>query len=38
MIFVLSLFGLPAWALGAIGATSLLSSALRVGFARNPPP
>jgi 1L-myo-inositol 1-phosphate cytidylyltransferase / CDP-L-myo-inositol myo-inositolphosphotransferase len=38
MIFVLSLFGLPAWALGAIAATSLLSSTLRVGFARNPPP
>jgi hypothetical protein len=38
MIFLLSLFGLPLWAMGAIAATSLLSSALRVGFARNPPP
>jgi choline kinase/phosphatidylglycerophosphate synthase len=38
LIFVLSLFGLPLWALGAVAATSLLSSALRVGFARNPPP
>lgn len=38
LIFVLSLFGLPLWALGVTAATSLLSSALRVGFARNPPP
>jgi CDP-L-myo-inositol myo-inositolphosphotransferase len=38
LILVLSLLGLPLWALGAIAATSLLSSALRVGFARNPPP
>ena len=38
LIFVLSVLGLPAWALGATAATSLASSALRVGFARNPPP
>jgi phosphatidylglycerophosphate synthase len=38
LIFVLSVLGLPAWALGVTAATSLASSALRVGFARNPPP
>jgi 1L-myo-inositol 1-phosphate cytidylyltransferase / CDP-L-myo-inositol myo-inositolphosphotransferase len=38
LIFILSLFGWPLWALGAVAATSLLSSALRVAFARNPPP
>jgi 1L-myo-inositol 1-phosphate cytidylyltransferase / CDP-L-myo-inositol myo-inositolphosphotransferase len=38
LIFVLSVAGLPLWALGVTAATSLLSSALRVGFARNPPP
>ena len=38
LIFVLSLLGLPLWALASVSATSLLSSALRVGFARNPPP
>jgi choline kinase/phosphatidylglycerophosphate synthase len=38
LIFVLSAAGLPLWALGVTAATSLLSSALRVGFARNPPP
>jgi hypothetical protein len=32
------LLGLPLWALGSVAATSLLASALRVGFARNPPP
>jgi 1L-myo-inositol 1-phosphate cytidylyltransferase / CDP-L-myo-inositol myo-inositolphosphotransferase len=38
IMFVLSVVGQPLWALGAVAATSLLSSALRVGFARNPPP
>jgi 1L-myo-inositol 1-phosphate cytidylyltransferase / CDP-L-myo-inositol myo-inositolphosphotransferase len=38
LIFVLAAMGRPLWALGVTGATSLLSSALRVGFARNPPP
>jgi 1L-myo-inositol 1-phosphate cytidylyltransferase / CDP-L-myo-inositol myo-inositolphosphotransferase len=38
LIFALSVLGLPVWALGVTGATSLASSALRVGFARNPPP
>ncbi|HKX25922.1 MAG TPA: hypothetical protein VJP08_06335, partial [Actinomycetota bacterium] len=38
LIFVLSAVGLPLWALGVTAATSLLSSALRVAFARNPPP
>jgi 1L-myo-inositol 1-phosphate cytidylyltransferase / CDP-L-myo-inositol myo-inositolphosphotransferase len=38
LIFVLAAMGRPMWALGTTGATSLLSSALRVGFARNPPP
>jgi CDP-L-myo-inositol myo-inositolphosphotransferase len=37
VIFVLAVMGRPLWALGVTGATSLLSSALRVGFARNPP-
>jgi 1L-myo-inositol 1-phosphate cytidylyltransferase / CDP-L-myo-inositol myo-inositolphosphotransferase len=38
LVFVLSALGLPLWALGVTAATSLLSSALRVAFARNPPP
>jgi phosphatidylglycerophosphate synthase len=38
LIFVLTAVGLPLWALGVTAATSLLSSALRVAFARNPPP
>ncbi|HZB03510.1 MAG TPA: NTP transferase domain-containing protein [Actinomycetota bacterium] len=38
LIFILAAMGRPLWALGVTGATSLLSSALRVGFARNPPP
>ena len=38
LIFVLAAMGRPLWALGVTGVTSLLSSALRVGFARNPPP
>jgi choline kinase/phosphatidylglycerophosphate synthase len=38
LIFVLAALGLPMWALGVTAATSLLSSALRVAFARNPPP
>jgi 1L-myo-inositol 1-phosphate cytidylyltransferase / CDP-L-myo-inositol myo-inositolphosphotransferase len=38
LIFILSVVGLPLWALGIIAGTSLVASALRVGFARNPPP
>lgn len=38
LIFLLALSGLPLWALGTTAVTSLASSALRVGFARNPPP
>jgi CDP-L-myo-inositol myo-inositolphosphotransferase len=38
LIFVLALFGEPVWALAVTGATSLFSSVIRVGFARNPPP
>ena len=38
LIAVLAILGLPVAALAATAATSLLSSALRVSFARNPPP
>lgn len=38
LIFVLALLGEPLWALEVTAATSLFSSAIRVGFARNPPP
>jgi CDP-L-myo-inositol myo-inositolphosphotransferase len=38
LVFVLALLGEPLWALAATAATSLFSSAIRVGFARNPPP
>lgn len=38
LIFVLALLGEPLWALAVTAATSLFSSAIRVGFARNPPP
>lgn len=38
LIAILAILGQPLWALAATAATSLLSSALRVGFARNPPP
>ncbi|MGH2709812.1 MAG: NTP transferase domain-containing protein [Actinomycetota bacterium] len=38
LIFVLALVGEPLWALAVTAATSLFSSAIRVGFARNPPP
>lgn len=37
-VFVLALLGEPLWALAVTAATSLFSSAIRVGFARNPPP
>jgi 1L-myo-inositol 1-phosphate cytidylyltransferase / CDP-L-myo-inositol myo-inositolphosphotransferase len=38
IVFVLALLGEPVWALAVTGGTSLFSSAIRVGFARNPPP
>jgi choline kinase/phosphatidylglycerophosphate synthase len=38
LIAVLAILDLPLAALAATAATTLLSSALRVGFARNPPP
>lgn len=38
LVFMLALLGEPLWALAATAATSLFSSAIRVGFARNPPP
>jgi 1L-myo-inositol 1-phosphate cytidylyltransferase / CDP-L-myo-inositol myo-inositolphosphotransferase len=38
IVAVLSILGLPAAALGAIAATSLLSAAIRVSFARTVPP
>lgn len=38
LIAVLAILGQPLWALALTAATSLTSSALRVGFARNPPP
>ena len=38
VVFVLALLGEPVWALAVTAATSLFSSAIRVGFARNPPP
>jgi CDP-L-myo-inositol myo-inositolphosphotransferase len=38
IVFVLALLGEPLWALAVTAATSLFSSAIRVGFARNPPP
>jgi hypothetical protein len=37
-VFVLALLGEPILALAVTAATSLFSSAIRVGFARNPPP
>jgi CDP-L-myo-inositol myo-inositolphosphotransferase len=38
LVFLLGLLGEPVWALGVTASTSLISAALRVGFARNPPP
>lgn len=38
LVFVLALVGEPLWALAVTAATSLFSSVIRVGFARNPPP
>jgi CDP-L-myo-inositol myo-inositolphosphotransferase len=38
LVSVLAVLGEPMWALAATAATSLFSSAIRVGFARNPPP
>lgn len=37
LVFILALAGEPLWALGVTAATSLFSSVIRVGFARNPP-
>jgi choline kinase/phosphatidylglycerophosphate synthase len=37
LAFVLAVLGEPLWALAVTAATSLFSSAIRVGFARNPP-
>ncbi|HEV3475430.1 MAG TPA: NTP transferase domain-containing protein [Actinomycetota bacterium] len=38
LIAILAVVGQPVWALAVTAATSLLASALRVGFARHPPP
>jgi len=38
VVFLLAIFGEPMWALAVTATTSLVSAALRVGFARNPPP
>ncbi|MGH2684308.1 MAG: CDP-alcohol phosphatidyltransferase family protein, partial [Actinomycetota bacterium] len=38
LVFLIALIGEPMWALGVTASTSLVSAALRVGFARNPPP
>ena len=38
LVFILAMLGEPAWALAVTAATSLFASAIRVGFARNPPP
>jgi choline kinase/phosphatidylglycerophosphate synthase len=38
LIAFFAILGLPLWALAATAVTSLASSAVRVGFARNPPP
>jgi len=37
LTFVLAVLGEPLWALAVTATTSLFSSAIRVGFARNPP-